>query len=164
MSDPSFILASVGVPGLRVMLVALATGERLFRPDAMPRPTPLAALADHPLPTYLPAGLAPRSFGDAHCAVDDSGAFQATWIVLPLPPDQPLVLPWDLAEGDAPAMQGFELGGRPCVAVAASWSAVSAERLPLVVTRAGAGSCWLVGGRITIDQLARIAVSLPVEP
>jgi hypothetical protein len=157
------ILDAVVVPGLQVLLVALAPGERLFRPDAMPTPRLMDEALSHPLPTYLPAGLAPRSFGEAHCAVDASGAFQVTWIELPLPADQPLALPWDLADGDAPAMQGFELAGRPCVAVTASWSAVSIERLPLVVTRATTASCWLVGGRIPIDQLARIAVSLPSD-
>lgn len=164
MTQPAYTLASVAVPGLRVLLVALAPAERLFQPDAMPAPRPLDEQVEHPLPTYLPAGLAPRSFGSAHCAVDASGAFQVTWIELALPPDEPLALPWDLAEGDAPVMQGFELSGRPCVAVSASWSAVTAERLPLVITRAGPASCWLVGGRIAIDQLARIAVSLPGPP
>ena len=154
-------LAGITVPGLRVLLVEVAPGEAIFQPDALPQPTPLDADGPHPLPTYLPAGLAPRSFGAGYCAVDASGAFQATWIELGLPTDQPLWLPWDSADGPPPAMQGFELGGRPCVAVAVAWSAVSRERLPLVITRAGPEACWLVSGRLSINVLARIAVSLP---
>lgn len=159
--DPPGTLAVVTVPGLRVALVALAAGEAFFRPDAMPAPAPLSADQPHPLPAHLPAGLGPRRLGDGYCAVDAAGAFQLTWIELVVPAGQTLHLPWDLSEGTPPAIQGFQFRGRQAVAVAASWSMVSAERLPMVITRAGPDTCWLVGGRLAIDELARVAVSLP---
>jgi hypothetical protein len=159
--DPPGTLAAVNVPGLRVTLVALAPGEAFFRPDAMPVPEPLPGGQPHPLPAYLPAGLTPRRLGDAYCAVDAAGAFQVTWIELVVPEGATLRLPWDLAEGDPPSMQGFQFRGREAVAIAASWSMVSKERLPMVITRAGPDTCWLVGGRVAIDELARVAVSLP---
>lgn len=159
--DPPGTLAAVNVPGLRVTLVALAAGEAFFRPDAMPAPEPLPASQPHPLPTYLPAGLTPRRLGEGYCAVDAAGDFQITWIELVVPAGTTLRLPWDLSEGEIPAMQGFQFRGRQAVAVAASWSMVSAERLPMVVTRAGPDTCWLVGGRRAVDELARVAVSLP---
>jgi hypothetical protein len=93
--------------------------------------------------------------------VDAGGEWQVTWIELVVPEGQSLRLPWDLAEGDSPAMQGFQFRGREAVAVAASWSMVSPERLPIVITRAGPDTCWLVGGRLAIDELARVAVTLP---
>lgn len=160
-ADPQGTLAAVSVPGLRVTLVALAPGEAMFRPDAMPAPEPLPSDRPHPLPGYLPAGLQARRLGEAYCAVDDGGLFQVTWIELVLPAGHTLRLPWDLAEGDMPTMQGFQFRGREAVAVAATWSVVSAERLPMVITRAGPDTVWLVGGRLAIDELARVAVSLP---
>jgi hypothetical protein len=160
-ADPQGTLAAVVVPGLRVTLVALTPDEVMFRPEAMPAPEPLSADRPHPMPGYLPAGLEPRRLGDAYCGVDAGGAFQVTWIELVVPAGHTLRLPWDLAEGDAPAMQGFKFRGREAVAVAATWSVVSTERLPMVITRAGPDTCWLVGGRLAIDELARVAVSLP---
>jgi hypothetical protein len=159
--DPPGTLAAITVPGLRVSLVALGPGEAIFRPDGMPIPAPLPADELHPLPAFLPAGLSPRQLGDAYCAVDAEGVFQVTWIELLVPAGETLHLPWDLAEGEAPAMQGFRFKGREAVAVAASWSMVSSERLPVVITRAGPDTCWLVGGRLPIEDLARVAVSLP---
>lgn len=159
--DPPGTLAVVNVPGLRVTLVALAANEAFFHPDAMPAPEPLNSAQPHPLPTYLPSGLELRRLGDAYCAVDAHDVFQVTWIELVVPAGQSLRLPWNLEEGDIPAMQGFHFRGREAVAIAASWSMVSVERLPMVVTRAGPDTCWLVGGRLPIDELARVAVSLP---
>lgn len=159
--DPQGTLGAVVVPGLRVTLVALAPGEAMFHPDAMPVPAPLAADMPHPLPGYLPAGLAPMRLGEAYCGVDPASAFQVTWIELHVPAGYTLRLPWNLAEGDAPALQGFQFRGRQAVAVAATWSMVSTERLPMVITRAGPDTCWLVSGRLAIDELARVAVSLP---
>jgi hypothetical protein len=159
--DQPAALAAVQVPGLRVALVALAPAEAMFHPAAMPAPTPLDEERPHPLPTQLPVGLTPRQLGDAYCAVDASEGFQVTWIELPLPPGATLSLPWNCDDGPTPAMQGFQFKGREAVAIAASWSMVSPERLPLVVTRAGPDSCWVVGGRLPIEVLARIAVSLP---
>lgn len=154
-------LRTVEVPGLRVELVALAPGETMFSPEAMPLPAPLEDEQLYPLPAYLPAGLLPRRLGEGYCAVDATGAFQVTWIELHLPPGMPLGVPWDLADGPAPAMQGFRFRGRDAVAIAALWSAVSAERLSAVITRAGFDSCWIVSGRLPIEELARVAATLP---
>ncbi len=159
--DQPIALAAVQVPGLRVAFVALAPAEAMFHPAAMPAPTPLDEQHPHPLPTHLPVGLTPRRLGEAYCAVDASGAFQVTWIELPLPPDATLSLPWNSDDGPVPALQGFQFKGREAVAIAASWSMVSTERLPLIVTRADPDTCWVVGGRLPIEALARVAVSLP---
>jgi hypothetical protein len=159
--DPPGTLTAITVPGLRVSLVALGPGEAIYRPDAMPAPAPLPADELHPLPSFLPDDLSPRQLGDAYCAVDGDGVFQVTWIELLVPAGETLHLPWDRAEGEPPAMQGFRFKGREAVAVAASWSMVSSERLPVVITRAGPDTCWLVGGRLPIEDLARVAVSLP---
>lgn len=157
-------LSAVQVPGLRVALVAITRQEAIYDPEAMPAQAPLEDDRPHPLPAHLPPGLLPRRLGQAYCAVDQAGAFQVTWIELHLPAGATLSLPWNLDEGPAPAMQGFRFMGREAVAVSAAWSAVSAERLPLVITRAGPDSCWLVGGRLPIEELARVAVSLPGGP
>jgi hypothetical protein len=154
-------LHSVEVPGLRVDLVALAPAEALFHPEAMPTPDALDDELPHPLPTHLPPGLLPRRLGDGYCAVDRTGAFQVTWIELHLPPGATLGVPWNLADGPAPAMEGFRFRGRDAVAVAALWSAVSTERLAAVITRAGPDSCWITSGRLPLEELARVAVSLP---
>ena len=95
--------------------------------------------------------------------MDAGGAFQVTWIELHLPAGETLSVPWRLDEGPAPAMQGFRFRGRDAVAAGALWSAVSAERLPAVITRAGPDSCWLVSGRLPLEELARVAASLPGE-
>ncbi|NTU84059.1 MAG: hypothetical protein HGA45_32595 [Chloroflexales bacterium] len=160
-SNQPAALDAMQVPGLRVALVALAPAEAMFHPEAMPAPAPLDDERPHPLPAHLPAGLLARRLGEAYCAVDASGRFQATWIELHLPPAATLSLPWNLDDGPAPAMQGFRLRGRDAIAIGASWSMVSAERLPVVITRASPDSCWIVGGRLPIEELARIAVSLP---
>jgi hypothetical protein len=154
-------LYSVEVPGLRVALVALMPAETMFHPEAMPAPSPLEDGRPHPLPAYLPAGLQPRRLGEGYCAVDQVGAFQVTWIELYFPAGTTLSVPWSLADGPSPAMQGFRFRGRDAVAVGALWSAVSTERLPAVITRAGPDSCWIIGGRLPLEDLARVAVSLP---
>jgi hypothetical protein len=158
---PQRTLQTVEVPGLRVALVAIAPEEAMFHPEAMPAPGPLEADRPHPLPAHLPAGLRPARLGEAYCAVDEGGRFQVTWIELHLPEGATLSVPWRLDDGAAPAMQGFRFRGREAVAVGALWSAVSSERLPAVITRAGPDSCWLVSGRLPIEDLARVAASLP---
>lgn len=155
------VLDTARVPNLRVVVVAVSPDEPTFGDEALPTPSPLAADQPHPLPAYLPAGLIPHSFGEGYCGVDAAGQFQVTWIELLLPPEEELLVPWDSAEGPSPAIQGFELRGRPMIAVAGSWSPLSRERPPLLLTRAGPDSCWLVSGRLAIDELARVAVSLP---
>ena len=127
----------------------------------MPSPQPLPPGRPHPLPGYLPAGLEPMLLGEAYCGVDAAGAFQVPWIELVLPAGETLHLPWDLADGEPPSMQGFQFRGREAVAVAATWSVVSAERLPMVVTRAGPDTCWLVSGRLPQQELLAVAASLP---
>jgi hypothetical protein len=161
--DPSEqrTLQSVHVPGLRVSLTAITPAEAMFHPEAMPAPSPLEADRPHPLPSHLPAGLEPRRLGEAYCAVDSAGAFQVSWIELHLPAGATLSVPWNLADGPTPAMQGFQFKGRDAVAVGAAWSMVSHERLPIIVTRAGPDSCWLTSGHLPIEELARVAVSLP---
>jgi hypothetical protein len=151
----------VQIPGLRVAIVAVPPDEPSFGAGAMPTPVPLDPEQPHPLPGYLPAGLEPRRFGEGYCAVDAGGQFQVAWIELLLPPDEELLVAWKLADGPQPAIQGFALRGRPMIAVAGSWSPLSTERLPIVITRAGPDTCWLVGGRFAIDELARVAVTLP---
>jgi hypothetical protein len=133
----------------------------MFHPEAMPAVTALEDDQPHPLPAHLPAGLQPRRLGEAYCAADAAGAFQVSWIELHLPAGATLSVPWDLSDGPAPAMQGFQFKGRDAVAIGAVWSAVSRERLPMIVTRAGPDSCWLTSGRLPLDELARVAVSLP---
>jgi hypothetical protein len=160
-ADPPGTIAAISVPGLRVSIVALDASEAFYRPDAMPSHEPLSADQLHPLPSFLPEGLSPRQLGPAYCAIDSAGEFQVTWIELLVPAGTTLRLPWNLEEGSPPAMQGFQFRGRDAVAVAASWSMVTSERLPLVITRAGPDTCWLVGGRLSIEDLARVAVSLP---
>ncbi|MFV9506711.1 MAG: hypothetical protein AB4911_19340 [Oscillochloridaceae bacterium umkhey_bin13] len=159
--SPPPALQLVHVPGLSVTLVAISAAEAMYHPEAMPVPLPLADSPTHPLPAYLPADLRPMRLGEGYCAIDPAGQFQVTWIELLVPANATLSLPWDLSEGPAPAMQGFQFRGRAAVALTASWSMVTTARLPLVVTRAGPDTCWLVGGTMAIDELARIAVSLP---
>jgi hypothetical protein len=47
------------------------------------------------------------------------------------------------------------------VLVGQAWSAVSHERLPMIIVRAGPDTAWLVSGRLPVAELARIAASLP---
>jgi hypothetical protein len=161
MSDSHETLAVVDMPGLRVALVAISGPAAAFIPGAMPAIEPLSVDEPHPLPADLPAGLEPRRLGEGYCAVDSSGELVVSWIDLPLPPGETLVLGWDLRDGPTPALEALMLGGRPAAFVSAAWSAASRERLPLLVARAGRDSCWLVGGRLTRVELARVAASLP---
>lgn len=156
------VLASLDLPGLRVALVAVSGAEAMYVPAAMPAPEPLGA-GPHPLPAYLPAGLEPRRLGEGYCAVDADGRFQATWIELLLPPGETLHLVWNTDEGPAPAFHSIDVDGRPAVYLAQAWSAVSAERLPLIALRAGPDTCWLVSGRLPLAELTAIAASLPAS-
>lgn len=162
--DPADVLASCEVPGLRVALLAVSGAEAVSAPDAMPAPEPLEPEEDHPLPGSLPPGLAVRRMGQGYCAVDAAGQFQATWIELPLPAGYPLFLAWNLAEGEPPPLEPIDLAGRPGVFLRAAWSAVSAERLPLIVLRAGPEGCWIVSGHLPRAELTRVAAGLPVSP
>lgn len=155
-------LARLSLPGLRVDLVAVGEQEAIHMPSAMPQPEPLDDEL-HPLPGYLPAGLSARRFGEGYCAVDASGAFQITWIELLLPAGQPLHLVWNLAEGEPPALVELEFEGRSAAYIERAWSAVSAERLPLIALRAGPDTCWLVSGRLALGELLGVAASLPAS-
>ena len=155
-------LAKLELPGLRVDLVAVGEQEAIHMPAAMPQPEPLDEEL-HPLPAYLPPGLSPRRFGEGYCAVDASGAFQVTWIGLLLPAGQPLHLVWNLAEGEPPALVELEFDGRSAAYLERAWSAVSAERLPLIALRAGPDTCWLVSGRLALGELLGVAASLPAS-
>jgi hypothetical protein len=161
MSHAQEILAVLDLPGLRVALVAVSGPAAAFIPGAMPPIEPLAAGEPHPLPADLPNSLEPRRLGDGYCAVDAAGQLAVSWIALGLPWNETLYLAWDLADGPAPALQALSLGGRAAAFMAAAWSAASRERLPLLALRAGPDSCWLVGGRISHVELARVAASLP---
>jgi hypothetical protein len=158
---PEGALASVALPGLRVALVAVAPAEAIFMPEAMPAPAPLDADELHPLPAELPPGLTPRRLGAGYCAVDDRGRLVASWFELLLPAGQTLHLAWNMDDGPPPALEVVDLSGRAAVFVAAAWSAVSLERLPLLAVRAGPDTCWLVGGRLGRAQLADLAAQLP---
>lgn len=162
--DPANVLAVCAVPGLRVALLPVSGAEAVSAPDAMPTPEPLEPDEDHPLPDYLPPGLVVRRMGQGYCAVDAAGRFQATWIELPLPAGETLYMGWNSAEGPPPALEPIALAGRPGVFLGAAWSAVSAERLPMIVLRAGPEGCWLVSGRLTRAELTRVAAGLPVSP
>jgi hypothetical protein len=161
MSDPHEALAVVDMPGLMVALVAISGPEAAFIPGAMPPIEPLSVDEPYPLPADLPVGLEPRRLGEGYCAVDESGELAISWIELPLPPSETLVLGWDLRDGPPPALEALIIGGRPAAFTSAAWSAASRERLPLLVVRASRDSCWLVGGRLTRVELARVAASLP---
>jgi hypothetical protein len=162
MSPPDDALSSLSLPGLRVTLVAISGSEAAFIPGAMPSIEPLSKdEGPHPLPADLPAGLAARRLGEGYCAVDASGKLAVSWIELPLPPGETLYLAWDLRDGPAPALEALSLGGRAAAYVSAAWSAASRERLPLLVVRSAPESCWLVGGRLSRVELARVAASLP---
>ncbi|MEI7769364.1 MAG: hypothetical protein WCI67_05215 [Chloroflexales bacterium] len=161
MSDAREALAVVDMPGLRVALVAISGATAAFIPGAMPAIEPLPVGEPHPLPADLPAGLAPRRLGEGYCAVDASGELAVSWIDLALPPAETLALAWDLRDGPPPALEALVVGGRPAAFAAAAWSAASRERLPLLVLRSGRDSCWLVGGRLSRVELARVAASLP---
>ncbi|NNJ08833.1 hypothetical protein EKD04_000660 [Chloroflexales bacterium ZM16-3] len=161
MSDNS-TLAVLDMPGLRVALVAISGPAAAFIPGAMPLIEPLPTDGPHPLPADLPADLEPRRLGEGYCAVDESGQLAVSWIALPLLPHETLTMAWDASDGPVPTLQALSLGGRPAAFMSAAWSAASRERLPLLVVRAGPDSCWLVGGRISPVELARVAASLPV--
>ncbi|MBX0326231.1 hypothetical protein K2Z83_00800 [Oscillochloris sp. ZM17-4] len=161
MSDSSPTLAVLDMPGLRVALVAITGPAAAFIPGAMPPIEPLSADEPHPLPAELPAGLEPRRLGEGYCAVDESGQLAVSWIALELPPGETLAMAWDPADGPTPTLQALSLGGRAAAFMSAAWSAASRERLPLLAVRAGPDSCWLIGGRISSVELARVAASLP---
>jgi hypothetical protein len=153
-------IATLDLPGLRVSLVSIGEQEAIHMPSAMPEPEPLDGDL-HPLPSYLPPGLSPRRLGEGYCAVDASGRFQVTWIELLLPAGHPLHLVWNLAEGDPPMLIELEFGDRSAAYVERAWSAVSAERLPLIALRAGPDTCWLVSGRLELRELLGVAAGLP---
>jgi|GEM_PF-701469 len=153
-------IAAIDLPDLRVALVSISPEEAIHMPSAMPAPEPLDDEL-HPLPAYLPPGLELRRLGEGYCAVDPSGQFQVTWIELLLPAGHTLHLVWNLAEGDPPELTSLEAGGRKAAFVARAWSAVSAERLPLIALRAGPDTCWLVSGRLAQAELLAVAASLP---
>jgi hypothetical protein len=158
------VLSTLDLPGLRVALVAISGPAAAYIPSAMPPVESLPTSESHPLPAFLPADLTPRRLGEGYCAVDRFGRFAVSWIALPLASDEPLPLAWNPADGPTPAFQALSLGGRPAAFLPAAWSAASRERLPLIVLRAGPASCWLVSGRLSPVELARVAESLPTLP
>ncbi|NJN17205.1 MAG: hypothetical protein HC822_13475 [Oscillochloris sp.] len=102
--DSLELLALLDVPGLRVAQVAVRGEEAMFVPGAMPAPEILEA-GPHPLPAYLPPGLALRRLGQGYCAVDAQERFQVTWIEVLLPPGETLHLVWNTDEGAAPNLE-----------------------------------------------------------
>jgi hypothetical protein len=160
-ADPPGVLAVLEQPGLRVALVGLSPQEALYMPEAMPTPDTLDPALVHPTPAELPARLTVAQLGDGYCAIEADGTLAVTWITVMLPAQQTMYVAWNLADGDAPALEALDFAGRPATLVEQAWSAVSRDRLPMIIVRAGPDTAWLVSGRLSPAELARIAASLP---
>ncbi|WP_129626524.1 hypothetical protein [Candidatus Oscillochloris fontis] len=159
----STVLALLDLPGLRVALLAVSGPIAAGFPDALPPIEPLDPASDHPMPSFLPAGLTPHRIGEGYCALDAQGQLMVSWIALDLPPNEPLPLAWNPADGPTPKLQALNLDGCAAAFLPAAWSAVSPDRLPLIALRASPTTCWLVGGRLGHVELARVAASLLKE-
>lgn len=159
--DPPGTLAVLELPGLRVALVGLNPAEAVYLPEAMPDPEALDPTIIAPIPNELPARLHVCQLGEGFCALEADGTLAVTWINVLLPAEQTMYAAWNRADGDPPALQPLNFLGRSAVLIARAWSAVSAERLPMIIVRAGPDSAWLVSGRLPSPELARIAASLP---
>jgi hypothetical protein len=155
------VLAQCTAGDLWVVLLTLTRAEAGTLPGAMPPIEPLDPLEQRPVPSVLPPGLVVRRLGEGFCAVDDAGALVLNWIALGLQHNEALPLGWPLHEGPPPVLQVFERRGRTAIGLSTSWSVASAERLPLVIVRADREHCWLVSGRLALEELVEIAVSLP---
>lgn len=160
-ADPPGVLAVLAQPGLRVALVGISAQEAMYMPEAMPTPEPLDATLAHPIPAELPARLMIAQLGEGHCALEADGTLAVTWITVMLPAQQTMYAAWNPADGDAPDLRALDFAGRPAVLVERAWSAVSRDRLPMIIVRAGPDTAWLVSGRLPTPELARIAASLP---
>ncbi len=160
-ADPPGVLAVLDQPGLRVALVGIDPQEAVYMPEAMPAPEQLDPTLAHPVPTELPTRLTIAQLGEGYCALEADGTFAATWITVLLPAQQTMYAAWNLADGDPPALQTLNFAGRSAALVEQAWSAVSSERLPMIIVRAGPDTAWLVSGRLPTPELARIAASLP---
>ncbi|NJM08691.1 hypothetical protein HC891_24645 [Candidatus Gracilibacteria bacterium] len=158
-------LASATVAELTVEVLEIEPGEAFSMPEAMPQPEPWPGDGSAPLPGYLPAGLRAALLGDGgYCAVDAAGQIVVTWFALGLPLDEPMYLAWNRVDGDPPQLKIIDLGPREAIWVSATWSAVNAERPPVLIVRAGPETCWLIGGQLPSNELAQIASSLPLLP
>jgi hypothetical protein len=158
-------LASAAVHELTVEVLEIEPGEAFSMPEAMPQPEPWPADGLAPLPNYLPAGLTAALLGEGgYCAVDRAGRIAVTWFALGLPLDEPMYLAWNRLDGDPPRLEIVDLGVREAIWASATWSAVNADRPPVLIVRAGPATCWLIGGQLPRDELARIAASLPTIP
>ncbi len=147
--------ADVAARGPRPLLVAETHGVRVaidelaplaIEPHALPPYLPLAP--GDPRPLSLPAGAALWRFGRMLCAKDAAGDPLCAWHRCG----------WRLIDqqpGLAPAALLAALGGAPqwLGAEQAYW-----RRLALPVS---ASECWIVGGRLPRDELARLARELP---
>jgi hypothetical protein len=160
-ADPPGVLSVLEQPGLRVALVGIGPQEAMYMPEAMPIPEHLDATQAHPIPSELPARLTIAHLGEGYCALEADGTLAVTWITVMLPAQQTMYAAWNLADGAAPALRALTFAGRPAVLVEQAWSAVSRDRLPMVIVRAGPDTAWLVSGRLPAPELARVAASLP---
>jgi hypothetical protein len=84
-----------------------------------------------------------------------------TWFALSLQLDEPMYLAWNRADGEPPRLENIEIDERSAIWASATWSAVSADRPPVLIVRANPETCWLVGGQLPRAELAQIAASLP---
>jgi hypothetical protein len=160
-ADPPGVLAVLDQPGLRVALVALSPQEALYMPEAMPTPEQPDPARIHPIPAELPGRLTVAQLGEGYCALEADGTLAVTWIAVMLPAQQTMYAAWNLADGDPPALRALNFSGRPAALVEQAWSAVSRDRLPMIVVRAGPDTAWLVSGHLPTAELARVAASLP---
>jgi hypothetical protein len=160
-ADPPGVLAVLEQPGLRVVLVALSPQEALYMPEAMPTPAQLDPAQIHPIPAELPGRLTVAQLGEGHCALESDGTLAVTWITVMLPAQQTMYVAWNLADGDTPALHTLDFTGRTAALVERAWSAVSRDRLPMIIVRAGPDTAWLVSGHLPMAELASIAASLP---
>jgi hypothetical protein len=141
------VVALVEVQGVQIELVERGTPGQPGAPaHELPRYLPLAE--DDPRPVYLPPEVALWRFGKLFCAKNREGYPLVTWhpcgwriVSSPSP-----IAPADLLAALGPAPQWMS-------AEQACW-----QRLALPT---GPETCWLVGGQLPRDELARIAASLP---
>jgi hypothetical protein len=141
-------IRSVKLPGVLRPLRALF-GRRAFG-----RPTPEPVDHDVLLP-WLPEGCSPCSYGSGLGATRD-GELVLSWYEPPQPSSEPVEILWLKTRGKSPHMEPMDVTGRPAI-----WITGAGPDWLGIVLMTEKGKRYSVMGKLTRDELMRVASTLP---
>jgi hypothetical protein len=112
---------------------------------------------DKPVHVTLPPGLTICRAGGALGAASEGGDVAVVWRRHRVGPNEPFVYGWRWDQ--PPLVENVALTSQPAI-----WVGGEPDGSAAVITLAGPDACWCIWGRLSREELLRLADSLPTDP